>query len=249
MFCLEDMAEARFTVLRADYRGGLVVESVQGQRWEPGGWDVWALIWKGHMTLIQPPDDFNPSSMWDHEEPISTPAMGFGFFWHTRHDQPKTAPGRIVCRLCKPGRKAGEGIQHYVRLHSCLSQVAVMAGGGGYKEDMVRLLRPTRGADKGQSLLLQELFAGTGVITKEWTVAGEAREPVELYQDPHRRQGPRPEHDLSDPKIQGRVLKDVTATDGPNVGWVASPCTSYCDWQLQNGGTRTFEEPMGTGTS
>lgn len=53
VFCLEDMAEARFTVLRADYRGGLVVESVQGQRWEPGGWDVWALIWKGHMTLIQ----------------------------------------------------------------------------------------------------------------------------------------------------------------------------------------------------
>ena len=29
--------------------------------------------------------------------------------------------------------------------------------------------------------------------------------------------------------------------------WVAAPCTSYCDWQLQNGGSRTFDQPAGTG--
>lgn len=32
-----------------------------------------------------------------------------------------------------------------------------------------------------------------------------------------------------------------------NVWWIAAPCTSYCDWQLQNGGSRTFEVPEGTG--
>ena len=39
----------------------------------------------------------------------------------------------------------------------------------------------------------------------------------------------------------------VVEEDGPNVGWVACPCTSYCDWQLQNGGSRTFDQPAGTG--
>ena len=29
------------------------------------------------------------------------------------------------------------------------------------------------------------------------------------------------------------------------MGWIASPCTSYCDWALQNGGTRTFLAPRG----
>ena len=31
------------------------------------------------------------------------------------------------------------------------------------------------------------------------------------------------------------------------MGWVACLCTSYCDWQLQNGGSRTFDQPAGTG--
>ena len=247
VFCLEDMAEARFIVLRADYRGGLVVEAVQGQRWEPGGWDVWALIWKGHMTLIQPPENLETSTLWDREEPVTTPAMGFGFFWHTRHDQPKTAPGRVVCRLCKPGRKAGEGFEQYVRQHSCLSQLAVVAGGGPPKEEVVRLLRPTRGSGEHDTLLLQELFAGTGAVTKEWSANGQACPPVELYEEPHIRKGPREAHDLTKTQVQSRVLKKVKDVDGPNVGWIASPCTSYCDWQLQNGGTRTFDNPYGTG--
>ena len=38
------------------------------------------------------------------------------------------------------------------------------------------------------------------------------------------------------------------AAQGPeNVFWLASPCTSFCDWQLQNGGSRTFSNPLGGG--
>lgn len=31
------------------------------------------------------------------------------------------------------------------------------------------------------------------------------------------------------------------------MGWIASPCTSCCGWQLKNGGTRTWDNPQGTG--
>ena len=123
----------------------------------------------------------------------------------------------------------------------------MVAGGKEYRDDVVRLLRPTTGTDDPHTLLMQELFAGTGAISKEWNAHGQACSPVELYKEPHLRQGPQPEQDLTKPEVQTRLLTAVTAVDGPNVSWIASPCTSYCDWQLQNGGTRTFTNPYGTG--
>ena len=240
VFPVEDLQDARLMALRADYRGGLVV---QGQRWEPGGWNVVALIWKGHMTLLQPPDGFDVDGFLEREEHASTPSLGFAFFWHTRHDQPRSAPGKLTCRLCRPNRRSGEICEAYVRQHSYLSQAATMAG-GGTTMSVVRVLRPCKSES---SLVLQELFAGHGGITKEWRANGQALEPVELFEDPHRRRGRRPHHDLADPAVQQKHLDAVAHEDGPNVGWVASPCTSYCDWQLQNGGSRTFDWPEGTG--
>ena len=87
VFPVEDLQEARLVVLRADYKSGLVVEVVQGQRWEPGGWNIAALIWKGHMTLLQPPDGFDMDGFLEKEEHAATTSLGFAFFWHTRHDQ------------------------------------------------------------------------------------------------------------------------------------------------------------------
>ena len=34
-----------------------------------------------------------------------------------------------------------------------------------------------------------------------------------------------------------------------NVPWIACPCTTYCDWNLQNGGTRTWDNPEGHPTA
>ena len=242
VFPVEELQEARLVVMRADYKGGLVVEVVQGQQWEPGGWDVVALIWKGHMTLLQPPDGFDMQAFLDREEHVATPSLGFTFFWHTRHDQPRSAPGRVACRLCRPSRRSGELCDAYIR-HSYLSQVATTAGGANGLA-VVRVLRPAKGKGK---LALQELFAGYAGISKEWSANGRALEPVELYQDPHYRQGRQPQHDLSDPQVQKRHLEALSDEEGPNVGWVACPCTSYCDWQLQNGGSRSFDNPEGTG--
>ena len=32
-------------------------------------------------------------------------------------------------------------------------------------------------------------------------------------------------------------------------GHPSSPCTTFCDWRLQNGGTRTFQNPAGLPTA
>ena len=244
VFALEALSEAKVAVLRSDYKGKLIVESVVGSQWVEGGWHLWLLIWRGHMTLLQPPEDLGPGPWLQQEEVSSTPVMGFGFFWHTRHDQALCAPGRVACRLCKPARRAGEDLGHAVRRHSCLAEVASVSGGHwcGGGSDVKRVIRP---AGDGPGLLFRELFAGKAILTTAWKDAGgRALEPVEVYEDPHQKDGFRPEHDLLDPSVQSFHM--TSALQGPeNVSWIAAPCTSYCDWNLQNGGSCTFAAPQG----
>ena len=231
-------------VLRADYKGGLVVESVVGSQWEPGGWILPVLIWKGHMVALQPPEGFNVEEFVLQEEYAATPALGFTFFWHSRHDQVKSAPGRIHCRLCKADRRAGE-IFAPCRRHSCLAAVATM--GAGKTGPVVMRELCMAGSDGVQTqLVLQEVFAGTGRITEAWKRSGVAKQPIEVFEEPHRRRGYRAEHDLLKKEVQQKVKQSCKQRDA-NVWWIAAPCTSYCDWQLQNGGSRTFEVPEGTG--
>lgn len=71
--------------------------------------------------------------------------------------------------------------------------------------------------------------------------------PIELYKDPVHRKHPQAEHDLTKKEVQARVLAQMEGAEGANVYWIASPCTSYCDWQLKNGGSRSFTNPEGTG--
>eukprot|EP00435_Cladocopium_sp_Y103_P002944 s2186_g1.t1 len=244
MFPVQELQDARVVVLRADYRGGLIVESVIGGHWSPGGWVLPVLIWKGHMVALEAPDGFDLEAFIQQEEYSSTPALGFTFFWHSRHDQARTAPGRLHCRLCKGDRRAGEFLAA-CRQHSCLAAVATMAAGGP-QSSVVRDLPAPRGHGGTLSLVLQEVFAGTGRITQSWRKNGVALEPIEVYDRPHTQDGYRGQHDLLRPEVRQGVLK--TCEDGDaNVWWIAAPCTSYCDWQLQNGGTRTFDAPLGTG--
>ena len=44
LFPLQELQEAKVVVLRADYKGGMVVESVVGTHWSPGGWILPVLI-------------------------------------------------------------------------------------------------------------------------------------------------------------------------------------------------------------
>ena len=244
MFPVQELQEARIVVLRADYMGGLVVESIVGTHWEPGGWTLPVLSWKGHMVALQPPEGFKLEEFVLQEEYAATPALGFTFFWHSRHDQPKSAPGRIHCRLCRADRKAGE-FAVPCRRHSCLAAVATM----GVSKQGPTVLREVCAAGQsggGPQLVLQEVFAGTGRVTEVWKKSGVAKEPIEVFEEPHQRRGYRADHDLRRSEVQQKVRTALEQREA-NVWWIAAPCTSYCDWQLQNGGSRTFEVPEGTG--
>lgn len=208
------------------------------------------------MVLLQPPQDFDGSLWLSVEERQSTPVLGFNFYWHARHDQPVSAPGKVACRLRRPPRRAGEGLPMtgLVRQHSTLAAVATLytngegtEAGGAQTSSTSSPQRAVRSADGAPKLLFRELFAGTAGMSKEWIKqGGEALTPVELCSDPHNRMGKQPQHDLSDPLVRGLHLQ--RAASGPeNVFWIASPCTTFCDWQLQNGGTRTFAQPQGGG--
>eukprot|EP00435_Cladocopium_sp_Y103_P027158 s503_g6.t1 len=143
--------DVMLVVVRADYRGGLVLETVQGKAWKRGGWIIPILIWKGHMALLQPPEDLNMEEFIEKEDHVSTPALGFEFFWHTRHDQARTAPGKTVCRLCKTGKKAGE-VEWVVRSRGCLAKAATVAGG---PRPTTQITMVVRGLEK--SLVFQEV--------------------------------------------------------------------------------------------
>lgn len=88
IFPLEDMREAKLVVMRADYKGDLLVETVVGPQWRSGGWHLWALqIYRGHMMLVQVPSGWDAVAWLQKEERYSTPSLGFSFFYHQRHDQ------------------------------------------------------------------------------------------------------------------------------------------------------------------
>ena len=211
VFPLESLAAAKVVVIRSDYRGQMLVETITGPRWGPGGWLVWALIWQGHMTLLCPPEGLDTAAWVAAEEISDTPALGFGFFWHCRHDQAVCAPGRIACRLCKTSRKAGDALGGLLHRHSHLATAAAVAGSLPAERDVPvqRVLRP--GGEHG--LVFRELFAGMATLTQAWRRAGYALEPVELYDQPHAQQGYRPDHDLSLPHVQEAHLE--RARSGP----------------------------------
>ena len=243
VFPIENLEEYRVIVVRTDYKGDYLPEIVQGTHWKTGQKDLWALIYKGHMTLLVPPSPEEGRRVLKEFDAYVTPTLGFRYFWHQRHDQPRTAPGGVACRHCKNTKKAGaEEVPQMIRKDSCLAAAALCSAGGVYKQYHVKVAAEP--SDE-TGLVLKEYFAGHGVITQGWLAAGGvAKEPVELYEDPHHRRGLRPEHDLSKPSVQQECLKELEA-DVANVEWMACPCTTFCDWNLQNNGTRTFQNPSG----
>lgn len=61
--------------------------------------------------------------------------------------------------------------------------------------------------------------------------------------------GYKPEHDLTSPEVRSRLdglACSMPGPDIPNVWQFGLVCTSYCDHQLNNGGSRTWERPRRT---
>ena len=168
VFPIMELGAAKVVVVRADFQGNLLVETIVGPDWEDGGWIVWTLIWKGHMVLLQPPADFDGLAWLAVEERQSTPVLGFNFYWHARHDQPVSAPGRVACRLCRPPRRAGETSlgSGLIRQHSTLAAVATSYAnmyGSGVAGSTTHQ-RAVRGLAKGVKLLLRLRSSLTSTI-------------------------------------------------------------------------------------
>ena len=73
-------------------------------------------------------------------------------------------------------------------------------------------------------------------------------EPIEVFEDPMQRKGYRPDHDLKDPQVRKRLLaqaRELPGPSSPNLYHLGTVCTSFCDFNLLNGGTRTYERPQG----
>ena len=242
VFPVVDMDECKLVVVRANYKGEVVAETVTGSAWQEGGWVMWAVIWRGHMMLLEPPHNLDVAGTLEAWNPHDTPALGFSFFWHTRHDEPRTAPGQVACRLCKPARKAGD-LGHAALQPRRDSSLAAAAIVGCIKAGSVRPGDPRR--LRGDSLCFQEVFAGKAVMSDAWLNAGvPCMEPIEVYIDPHEKTGYVKDFDLMLPEVQRHWLREVRRGRA-NVWWIAAPCTSFCDWSLQNGGTRSFASPLG----
>ena len=97
----------------------------------------------------------------------------------------------------------------------------------------------------------QELWAGWAGWSKGLEYQGiPTREPVELYADPLRLEGRRPQHDLGNEEIKTSLLSLASEAPGPgvpNIWQMVCSCRSFCDWMLENNGTRTFANPEGSG--
>ncbi len=98
-------------------------------------------------------------------------------------------------------------------------------------------------------IVAQEVFAGSGGWSKAMKEAGHhVLEPIEVYEDPMRQKGYKASHDVKDPDVRRRLIdqaKELPGPQVPNVYHLGTPCTSYCDFNLLNGGTRTFDQPRG----
>lgn len=82
-------------------------------------------------------------------------------------------------------------------------------------------------------------------------ISGHCPEPVEYVEDPIRQTGYKPEHDLTSPAVKERLLglaEAMPRPEVPNIWHFGFACTLYCDHQLNNGGTSTWDQPEGDGS-
>ena len=113
--CLPPEALAAYVlvVLRVDYAGHLIVETVSGRKVEEPVKYLWTVLSRGHMRMLQLPVGLDPGSWLRNQKPASgvtldAPALGWEFYLARAVDDPTTAPGTIArtCRCCQVARAA-----------------------------------------------------------------------------------------------------------------------------------------------
>ena len=242
---------------RVDPWGRLRLDRLIGDRASVEADPAFCLLIKdGHTRLLLEPHRGAAVALFKHWQQLGKPtrdvhALGWAHVLDTANPQlPLVAASRGTCQRCKEHRacvhKVGEAAPALAPLFKELDvseQHALLA------ESEVPLCATPMFAWGPR---LRELYAGKAGLTKAVRAAGiPADEPIELYEDPDHRKGRKPSHDLLDPAVHAQQLLDAAAPPGPdtaNIWHFACPCTSFSDFNVLNGGTRTFANPEGDGT-
>ena len=77
------------------------------RHWKAGQPEIWAMIWRGHMTLLEPLEVESQAEVLSKFDVYTTPSLGFRYFWHQRHDQPRSATGNFSMQTLQAGQEGG----------------------------------------------------------------------------------------------------------------------------------------------
>ena len=251
-FCIDELQDYTLQFWRVNVQGQYQVDHIVGTK--PGAEEkiIPFLIHGGHIRLLVPPEPGDALKLataitLSGKADKEWTAVGWRELLAAEDPAAPLVPGkRSRCTRCadlvskeKVGRCSKE-IPWSFQEHPTEIQERIIQGGA-----VPLSHRPSFAF----GIVCQEVFAGGGNWSKAMKDAGlHVREPVELYEDPMKQKGPRPHHDLKNPTVRRALLDEVKAMpgpDSPNVYEFGTPCTSYCDYALLNGGTRTFQEPQG----
>ena len=249
-FALEDLKEVTLQCWRLNCRGQVHVDHLVGSA--PGSENhiIPFLIHGGHIRLLVPNDKEEPvkvaaqvtlSGQSDHEWPCE----GWREFLANEDPAAPLVPGkRPRCPRCQDNNpkqgKAAPQVPWSFNEHPVDTQELILMGAQSPLKHRPAFAYGVR---------VQEVFAGSGTWTKAMEEAGlAANEPIELFSDPLQKRGRQDQFDLKDEKVADRYLQATMELPGPcaaNVWEFGTPCTSYCDFNILNGGTRSFSAPEG----
>ncbi|CAL1131402.1 unnamed protein product [Cladocopium goreaui] len=238
-------------VLRISYFGRLEVDLLHGDD-AGNGKLVFVTIHRGHMRLLLPQQ---PQQLLDHLRTADKVTRELQVeHWRVILDQSKVEDQMVpakspACTRCQQQQqrpyRVGEGFPlPPASFESCLQDdpQALQNSGVPLRKRLAFAYGP----------IGQEVYAGWAGWTKGLQYQGiPCGEPIEYYEDPIEQKGFKPQHDTRDPKVRERLLGLAGAPPGPDVPntWqLGVVCTSFCDHQLKNGGSRTWQRPQGDGT-
>ncbi|CAK0795785.1 unnamed protein product, partial [Prorocentrum cordatum] len=96
-----------------------------------------------------------------------------------------------------------------------------------------------------ERLVALEVMAGSGHWTQTWRARGlTAQEPIECYQDPLERTGPRGDRNARGRGARRRILQDIAESEVNAIG-LESVCANFRPWIRCNGGARAAAHPDG----
>ncbi|CAK9010326.1 unnamed protein product [Durusdinium trenchii] len=249
-FVIEELRDVTLQCWRLNCRGQFQVDHLVGSNPGSEGQIIPFLIHGGHIRLLVPNEK---------EEPVKVAAQltlsgqtdrewqceGWREFLANEDTAAPLVPGkRPRCPRCMDGNskqgKAQPQVPWSFNEHPIDTQELILMGA-----QMPLKHRPSF----AYGVRVQEMFAGSGAWTQAMGEAGIAfNEPVELYGDPLQKQDKRDHFDLKNEAVANRYLQAAMELPGPhaaNIWEFGTPCTSYCDFNLLNGGTRSFTSPEG----